>query len=242
MDKKKKCPYCGKRISYFSSYFSRRKAEFVCPRCKKESRVVINKFVILAFVICALISVAVMVLWLMLGYASNPLGILLVAIPLIVFALISPRFVRYEPLKKYKKSMEARKAGIEYSDNLLVSEIDDTGSTASYDSGAFHINSDIFNEIKAERSIAKEQAEQNEIISDSSSKLGSTNVYDIENVRENHAVSDAPLKRIRPNRSRHYIDADVSETVSAAEQDDLEDIELEPRKPEGNRYSANRKF
>jgi subtilisin family serine protease len=32
--------------------------------------------------------------------------------------------VRFEPLKKYKKTMEAKKAGIAYSDNLSVSEID----------------------------------------------------------------------------------------------------------------------
>lgn len=233
MDKKKKCPYCGKRVSYFSSYFSRRKAEYVCPRCSKESRVVINKFVILAFAVCALISVAVMVLWLLLGYASNPLGILLVALPLIVFALISPRFVGYEPLKKYKKSMEARKAGIEYSDNLLVSEVDAPAGGSTYDSGAFQINTDLFNEIKAERTVAREQAEQDNIVSSSSVDLGGTNVYEIESVREKHAVSDAPLKKInRPAHSRHYISVE----------DETEAPATEETKSGGNRYSANRSF
>ena len=45
-ERKKRCPYCGKRLPYFSAYMSRRKAEYVCPRCGKESRVIISKAVI----------------------------------------------------------------------------------------------------------------------------------------------------------------------------------------------------
>lgn len=63
--------------------------------------------------------------WILAGLVSNPLGILLVAIPLIIFTAASPNFVHYEPYKKYRKSMEAKKAGIAYSDNLLTSELDE---------------------------------------------------------------------------------------------------------------------
>ena len=197
MNKKKKCPYCGKRISYFSSFFSRRKAEFICPRCHKESRVVINKFVILALVICALISVGVMAAWISLGLVG--------------------------------------KAGIEYSDNLTISDIDSTGSSPLSDSGGFRINSDVFNEIKAERAMVREQGEQENIVS-SSDSMGGTNVYDIESVRENHAGSDAPLKKLghHSSRSRHYIAEDETE--------EQPEPEAEEELPDGNRYSANRKF
>ena len=51
MNRKNRCPYCGKKITYGQRFSSRRKAEFVCPRCGKESRVVINKKVILVFII-----------------------------------------------------------------------------------------------------------------------------------------------------------------------------------------------
>lgn len=47
--------------------------------------------------------------WILAGLVSNPLGILLVAIPLIIFTAASPNFVHYEPYKKYRKSMEAKK-------------------------------------------------------------------------------------------------------------------------------------
>ena len=122
--RKKKCPYCGRRVPYSVCFGRRRKAEFVCPRCGRESRVYISRSVIFAFLICAILSIALFVLWVYLKLTYNPLGIAAVALPLIIFGLISPRFVNFEPLKKYKKTMEAKRAGIAYSDNLAVSELD----------------------------------------------------------------------------------------------------------------------
>ena len=239
---KKKCPYCSKRISYVSAYASRRKAEYVCERCGKESRVVVNRKVILAFALAAVISVAIMAGWIFAGLAHNPFGILLVAVPLIVFTVISPKFVKFVPLKKYKKSMEARKAGIEYSDNLVTSELDETdGYTfgASSDTGSgFKINSDVFNTIKAERNAEREKLRDGELVSDSSEiKKPAENIESyvpvIKDVSEKHSSDDVPLKKIhsdstpRMTRTRHYIPTQE---------------EKEPKKPDGNRYSANRKF
>lgn len=123
--KMRKCPYCGRRISYTSSFASRRKAEYICQKCGKESKVAVDKKVILFFIVAVVISLAIMAGWILAGLVSNPLGILLVAIPLIIFTAASPSFVHYEPYKKYRKSMEAKKAGIAYSDNLLTSELDE---------------------------------------------------------------------------------------------------------------------
>ncbi|MGN0502130.1 MAG: hypothetical protein ACI4HN_04330 [Ruminococcus sp.] len=239
---KKKCPYCSKRISYASAYASRRKAEYVCERCGKESKVVVNRKVILAFAFAAVIAVAIMAGWIFAGLAHNPLGILLVAVPLVIFAVISPKFVKFVPLKKYKKSMEARKAGIEYSDNLVTSELDETdgytfGSSADAGSG-FKINSDVFNTIKAERNAEREKLRDGELVSDSSeikkpAENSESYVPVIKDVSEKHSTDDVPLKKIHSDssakmtRTRHYIP---------------EQQEKEPKKPDGNRYSANRKF
>lgn len=238
----KKCPYCSKRISYVFAYASRRKAEYVCERCGKESKVVVNRKVVLAFVLSAVISVAIMAGWIFAGLAHNPLGILLVAVPFIIFTVISPKFVKFVPLKKYKKSMEARKAGIEYSDNLMTSELEENeGYTfgASADTGSdFKINSDVFNTIRAERNAAREKLKDDELISDSSeikkpAEKSESYVPVIKNVSEKHSSDDVPLKKIhsettpRMSRTRHYIP---------------EQEEKEPKKPDGNRYSANRKF
>ncbi len=209
--RKKKCPYCGRRVPYSVCFGRRRKAEFVCPRCGRESRVYISRSVIFAFLICAILSIALFVLWVYLKLTYNPLGIAAVALPLIIFGLISPRFVNFEPLKKYKKTMEAKRAGIAYSDNLAVSELDNEFSGLDSGSG-FRINSDVFNQIKADRSASREQISENELSS----------------------TSD---KVERPNR--HYIS---SEPVNPAPVTDDEDDDVKEYKPEGSRYSANRRF
>ncbi len=248
MKRKNRCPYCGKKISYGSRFSSRRKAEYVCQRCGKESRVVINKQVILVFIICAVISVASMTLWIMFDLTSNPLGILIVAVPLIIFGIISPNFVRFEPLKKYKKSMEAKRAGIEYSDNLMISELDEN-SAYSDSSGQFKINNDVFNQIKADRNASREINNGENLVSDSEEsepkKRSYVNVAD--NVTEKHSSSeDAPLKKIhsegaRINRSRHYIEApEVSEPK--ADERPVRSENKKPERQEPNKYSANRRF
>ncbi len=139
---KQRCPYCGKSMGYVSAYASRRKAEYVCPHCGKESRVVISKLIIPIFVIAAGIALAIMVL------------------------ALSPKFVCLEPLKKYQTSMEARKAGMEYSDNLSGLDFDDDPSSPE-NGQHFKLNSDLFNQIKSSRSSSKEQAEGKEIVSNS---------------------------------------------------------------------------
>ncbi|MGN1432713.1 MAG: hypothetical protein ACI4XI_03325 [Ruminococcus sp.] len=238
----RKCPYCSKRISYISAYASRRKAEYVCERCGKESKVVVNRKVILAFALAAVVAVAIMAGWIFAGLAYNPLGILLVAVPLVIFTVISPKFVKFVPLKKYKKSMEARKAGIEYSDNLMTAELEEnegyTFGASSETGSVFKINSDVFNTIKAERNAAREKLRDDELVSDSSEiKKTDDNsesyVPVIKDVSEKHSSDDVPLKKIHSDssakmtRTRHYIP---------------EQQEKEPKKPDGNRYSANRKF
>lgn len=245
--KVKKCPYCSKRISYVSSFASRRKGEYVCRRCGKESKVIIKKSVVPAFILTALVSLAIMAVWIFAGLLNNPLGVALVAVPFIIFAIISPGFVTFGPLKKYKKSMEAKKEGIAYSDNIITSELDD-GSRYSFSSvppdndSDFAINTDVFNKIKAERNAARERLSENnnDIVSDSG-KIEDDSDYIpiIDNVSENHNNDDVPLKKLHSDsvrtavrRNHHYI---------SSRPGDDEGITA-PKKNDTNRYSSNRKF
>lgn len=257
MNRKNRCPYCGKRISYGEKFSYRRKAEYVCPRCGKESRVIINKMVILIFVICAVIAALIMTAWIYFDLVSNPLGVVAVAFPLIIFGLMSPNFVRFEPLRKYQKSMEARRAGIAYSDNLSISELDEEVGYVE-GSNQFQINNDVFNKIKAERSATTVKTTNSDLVSDSK-ELENNNINNNEpdlpkqpyvevmgEVRENHsAADDSPLKKIhsegtRINRNRHYIDVPV-EAQQAPVQDGYSDNN-KTEKTEPNRFSANRRF
>lgn len=235
----KKCPYCGKRISYVSSYASRRKGEYVCVRCGKESKVVISKKVMIVFAVAVLISLGIMAGWIFAGLLNNPLGILLVAIPLIIFVVLTPKFVFFEPLKKYKKSMEAKKEGIAYSDNLITSELDESDTysfpTVSVDTGGFQINADVFNKIKAERNETREKLSGNDIVSDSGSIQNENYVSIKSDISQNHISSDVPLKKIHSEptirRSHHYMPSDEIENKGTQE-----------RRNDSNKYSSNRKF
>ena len=236
--KKKKCPYCGRRVPYSVAFSRRRKAEYVCKNCGRESRVVVKRTVIPAFAVCVVISVAVFALWVYMKLIYNPLGILAIALPLIIFTLISPRFVYFEPLKKYKKTMEAKKAGIAYSDNLAVSELDKEFS--GMDSGnRFSINTDIFNQIKADRTSTRESANRSDISSTSAGTEDSF-VHVINNVSEQHAVDDAPLKKLHSEGSRinrHYIiPPEQEEAIPADTADDLKQ-----QKPDVDIISENKR-
>lgn len=216
-------------MSYFSAYFSRRKAEYVCDRCGKESRVVISKIIIPIFIIAAVISLAIMGLWWFFKLLSNPLGIFLVAAPLVIFQLLTPKFVQLEPLKKYRKSMEAKKAGIEYSDNLTALDFEDA-PTSIENSGQFKINSDIFNQIKSQRSTPRGQVDTNELVSDSGTLEKESYVPIIDDVREEHGgTTSYPLKKLRSERSRssrqaaHYAtDLELDNAVEADITDDYD--------------------
>ena len=243
--KRQRCPYCGKRMSYFSAFYCRRKAEYVCTRCGKESRVVISKIIIPIFIIAAVISLAIMGVWFWLKYLSNPLGIVLVAAPLVIFLFITPKFVQLEPLKKYQKSMEAKKAGKEFSDNFTAFDTDDEISSSLENSGQFKIDSSLFNQIKSERSSSKIQAESDEIVSNSEKLDDEEYVNVIGNVREDHVKTTSyPLKKLhsegsKVERPRHYI-IDAEEEFS--EQPEPAEEVKEYKRPDTNKYSGNRRF
>ena len=241
--KKKRCPYCGRRMGYFAAYSSRRKAEYVCPRCGKESRVVISKLIIPLFIIVAVISLAIMGVWFFFKLLSNPWGIALVAAPLVIFWIFTPKFVHLEPLKKYQKSMEAKKAGIEYSDNLTALDFDDEVSSME-NNLQFKINSDLFNQIKSSRSSPREQRESKDIVSDSRAMEKDYEVPVIQNVSERHAgTSSAPLKKLsgeekRTARSHQIFEEKKTESKPAEEVEKI----LRERRKNQNKYSSDRRF
>lgn len=257
--KAKRCPYCGKRMSYFSVFASRKKGEMTCSRCGKNSKVHISRKIMIIFAIFALMSLAVMAFCIFAKILYNPFSIALVAIPLIIFMFVTPMFVSYEPFKKYKPSMEARKAGIEYADNLTADEFDikepvtifssektQTASETETIAGTsdFSINSDVFNKIRAERNAARinlnadSGGDETKVVSSVEKK---NYVPVIKDVSENHASTGAGLKKIHSDsaqqsvrRNRHYIKG--QEEIESEIQKD------EKRRTDGNRYSANRRF
>ena len=97
-----KCPYCGKTISYPAALVIRRKGEYFCKRCRKESNVHIRKTILVGFFFTLATSLLALFVYLFLTDRENLWFILIVALPYIVFYLFTPVFVRLTPKKKFQ--------------------------------------------------------------------------------------------------------------------------------------------
>lgn len=256
--KGKRCPYCGKRISYFSAFASRKKSIMTCPRCGKNSKVRISKKVWIVFAFFALISLAIMAVCIFADMINNAFSIAFVAVPLIIFMLMTPMFVRFEPLKKYKTSMEARKAGIEYADNLTADEFEINEPVITFpsaksvsardiesdnDTSQFSINADVFNKIKAERNAARleinsDNGGETRVIAEVEKK---NYVPVINDVSENHISTGAGLKKLHSDSALHGVRR-TGHYIPEQEADEREVKKDDRHRTDGNRYSANRKF
>lgn len=159
-----KCPYCGKRISYFTALSIRRRGEYYCKRCKKESNVYIKKTIWVMFFAALVFALIIMGYFLLLTDRENPWFILFVAVPFLLFFLFSPLFVRLRPKKKFQDSLydtEMVNTPMVDPDPTMASSaktapafIDDLSySDAKYKPA---INADVFNAIKGERKVVTE--------------------------------------------------------------------------------------
>lgn len=254
--KAKKCPYCGRRISYYNLFDNKKKGEYICRRCGKESRIMIRKSIYTSFLVAVILSAVIIVGWIGLGFANNPWGILLVAVPLVIFYLMTPRFIRILPLKKYKKSMEAAKAAREYSSEMKfkqnygnnINRETENISTVNSGENNFSINEDIFNSIKTNR----KKPDIGENITDENTPADATVIVKkdendrfvpiIENNREAHASSseNVPLQRIHKEKIT-YSQAPYENERFYEEKKTPSETDKR-KKYEGSKYSANRRF
>ena len=268
----RKCPYCGKRISYFVMFEEKRISEHICPRCGKESKIVVKKNIFASFLVAIIISAVIAVMWIGLGYMNNPWGVVLVAIPLLISYLLSPKFIRVLPFKKYKKSMEATKAGREYSSEMKYKE--NLGNTVneavipsavSGEESAFTINEELFSSIKSNRKkpVADDTANDDGVSgstvivpgkkADDAGVSGSTVIIEdkkaenfvpiIENNREAHASSSENVPLQKIHRERPQYERPPQPFLNYHTQEEYYSPPAEKKKrQEGSKYSANRRF
>lgn len=156
-----KCPYCGKRISYFTALSVRRRGEYYCKKCKKESNVHINKTIWVLFFGVLVFALIILGYYMFMTDRENPWFILFVAVPFLLFYLFAPLFVRLRPKKKFQDAL--------YDTDMMntpIIEPDPTMASSAKVAPAFvddivlgdeeykpAINSDVFNAIKEERKV-----------------------------------------------------------------------------------------
>lgn len=181
-----KCPYCGRRIPYFTAFMKKSEGEYFCKRCGRESNIVVRKQIFTLFASALLLSLIIMIFYLIFGKITNIIGIFLVAIPLIIFSIMSPMFLRLIPLKKYanqpvnvnqRKSQRniqrnPQQAGAVSQETRVMPPVGEIKTRKK------PIDEDIFNTIKAERqrleNSIKESAQStkfDEILSSGSNEL-----------------------------------------------------------------------
>ena len=156
-----KCPYCGRRVGYFTALNIRRRGEFYCNRCKKESNIHIKKTIWLYFISMVLLALLILAYFLLLTDKQNLWFLLYVMIPFIFFYIFSPLFVRLRPKKKFQDALydtqmvETPKADpdptVAATAKVVPAFVDDVVlGDEDYQPA---INADVFNAIKEERKV-----------------------------------------------------------------------------------------
>ena len=100
-----RCPYCGKEISYFKGLTIRRRGEYYCNKCKKESNIYINKSIWVLFFGALVFSLIILGYYLIMTNRENLWFMLFAVIPFLLFYLLSPLFIRLRPKKKFQDSL-----------------------------------------------------------------------------------------------------------------------------------------
>ena len=155
-----KCPYCGKEISYITAMKIRRRGEYYCKKCKKDSNIHIKKTIWIFFISMVVVALVILGYFLFMTNHSNLLFVFLIIIPFLIFYLFAPLFVRLRPKKKFQDSLYDTDYVGNYADP------DPTMASSAKVAPAFmndrmiddeeykpSINSDIFNAIKEDRKV-----------------------------------------------------------------------------------------
>ena len=189
-----KCPYCGKKLTYFQAYFLHNRGEFFCNKCKKESNVLIKKVLLIPFIIALLLSLLILALFLFMTDRTNLWFMFFVAVPFIGFYMLTPFFIDLKPRKKHMDVL--------YDTGIVESPIVDPDLTVASSSKVVPafvddvvltednkpvINKDVFNAIKEERKIVEDE---------SSGSTKSFSKFDT-NTSSNNIESTMPVRNIK---------------------------------------------
>lgn len=227
--KNKKCPYCGRRISYWKVFNSKNKGIYECKSCNKRSKVKIDKRLIALFVVICLVILVFMLMWNMfLGLANNVFGIIIVAVVVFGFYFTTPLFVDFVPIKSVLEDNRNRSKG-----NVEISN-----SSAEY-----KFNREAFDIIKQRKNQANNMpgepnnAVEHKVDSIIDSIEKEPYVPIIEDVSEAHFSSEEPLQKVSHTR--------VFPKAGSVPVEDVKiDRPQQPKKkrPDGSKFTANRKL
>lgn len=97
--KKTKCPYCGKKLGYFSAFSEKKRGEHTCRNCGRHSNIFFSKAYKFLIVFTILISGLLVAISISPSYIGNLWCALLVVVPFLLLYLVTPFFLKLVPLK-----------------------------------------------------------------------------------------------------------------------------------------------
>ena len=226
-----RCPYCGKKISYLRAFLIRRRGEYFCKKCKKESNIHLKKTIWIFFFFVLLMALAIMGYYTFFTHRENLWFLLFVALPFIIFYLFSPLFVRLRPKMKFQDSLydtemvdsandpdptmqTSAKVVPTFVDDVILGDEDYKPS----------INSDVFNAIKEERKVVGEtdggtkSFDKFENIS-SSKSMGDT--MPVESLKDIPKMEEEKQTQIVSSSQNVISEAEIDDILTQIEEEDV---------------------
>ena len=197
-------------------FHEKKHGKYTCSRCKKDCKIKTDMRLMLAFVAVVLVSVLYIIFWMGSSFHNQFIGVVPPIIIMVAFYFCTPLFVSFVPLKEYVKKEE--KTPQEY--EIIKPEEE-----------SFVFDRDLFEQIKQNRNSSP----------DIDSKIDMVNeehkVPVIKDVSEAHASSDAPLKKVPKSSAKVQ-----PEYWEVPDDEDVKQYVPKNTKPDGTKYTANRKL
>ena len=97
-----KCPHCGKQVNWFRAWALKTQGEYRCGKCGECSNVALDKALYSLAAVAAIAGAVFFVLFVTLVQEFSFTSLVLIAVPFLLFFLISPFFVRLRPIQPAK--------------------------------------------------------------------------------------------------------------------------------------------
>lgn len=95
-----RCPYCGRRLSFWEAWVWRTQGEFTCPKCVSPSNIKFHQSIYgWAFFAC-LLGAGLLLVSLFLPKEPTLFGTILVLLPFLGFTVLAPNLMRLERLTR----------------------------------------------------------------------------------------------------------------------------------------------
>ena len=152
------CPYCGKRLSYIEAFMNRKKGEYFCNKCGKESNVYFKKSLIIPYIFALLIGISLTLIFIFTKEKAVVFYLFLVLVPFLIFYAVCPYYLKLKPIKKYMDSLY--NTNFELQINQKKDENNETYFQSFQQDGESIINTDVFDTIKQERGMVIDSTEE----------------------------------------------------------------------------------